>query len=116
MKKGYRRRMDKLVLENSGEVLASLIEAKSAFDNLLDGVVNKQEEVRKPSVEDDPLDIASSQGEDNKMDSDDEVLTELMEGLDEESHEGKTSRLKSPVKKSHRKKSHRKESLMEKIP
>ena len=79
-------------LENSGEVLASLIEAKSAFENLMDGVENNQEEVRKPSVEDDPLDIASSQGEGNKMDSEDKVVAIIMEGIVEEVNEGKTKR------------------------
>ena len=79
-------------LENSGEVLASLIEAKAAFDNMMDGVKNN-EDVRKPSVEDDPLDIASSQGEEIKMDSDDEVIAEILQEIVEDGYEGNIKRV-----------------------
>ena len=71
-------------LERSGEVLASVIESVTAFDNMINGVENKMEEGRKSSVEDnDPLDTASSQGEENKMDLEDEVIEEILKEVEE---------------------------------
>ena len=85
-------------LENSGEVLAGLVEAKSAFDNSMDGVANRKDEVRKSSVEEmDPLDSASQEG-DRNTESDDELIAGIVDGMLEIGNEGNVKRgAKSPA-------------------
>ena len=85
-------------LKNSREVLASLVDAKSAIDNIMDGVANRKDEVRKSSVEEmDPLDSASQEGEIN-MESDDEVIAGIVDGMLKNGNEGNVKKgAKSPA-------------------
>ena len=69
-----------------------------AFDNSMDGVANRKDEVRKSSVEEmDPLDSASQEG-DRNTESDDELIAGIVDGMLEIGNEGNVKRgAKSPA-------------------